>query len=232
MSVDGPRVIVALDFDSAERALALAGRLDPALCRVKVGNELFTRAGPDIVERLRHLGHEVFLDLKYHDIPNTVAGACRSAAALGAWMINVHALGGERMMTAAAEAVAQVSHRPLLVAVTVLTSMDAGDLGTVGLPRDAQRLALDLATLARRSGLDGVVCSAREAPAMRRGFGRDWLLVTPGIRPAGAAAGDQRRVVTPAGAAAAGSDYLVVGRPVSRADNPAAVLRTILSELS
>lgn len=226
-----PRVIVALDFDSKPHALALADRLDPSLCRLKVGNELFTRAGPALVERLQHLGYQVFLDLKFHDIPNTVAGACRAAADLGVWMMNVHATGGERMMAAAADAVAHSGHAPRLVAVTVLTSMDAADLGSVGLVSDPERLTLDLAALARRSGLDGVVCSAREAPVMRREHGPDWLLVTPGIRPAGTAAGDQRRVMTPGEALAAGSDYLVVGRPVNAADDPAAALRTIVSEL-
>ncbi len=231
MAEADPRIIVALDFDSQQPALALAGRLDPALCRVKVGFELFTRAGPEVVERLHRLGFEVFLDLKFHDIPNTVGRACRAAADLGAWMVNVHALGGRRMMEAAAGAVAGHGSRPRLVAVTVLTSMDEADLTALGLRAAPAELALDLAGQARDSGLDGVVCSAREAAAMRERFGGEWLLVTPGIRPAGSDAADQRRVVTPADALAAGSDYLVVGRPVTGADDPAAALRTIVSDM-
>lgn len=227
---DSP-LIIALDTDSRSSALALADRLDPALCRVKVGNELFTRAGPGVVEDLQGRGFQVFLDLKFHDIPNTVAGACRAAADLGVWMVNVHALGGARMMAAAAEAVAGFRQRPRLVAVTVLTSLDAGDLEAAGLPSDPSALALDLAGLACDSGLDGVVCSAREAAGMRARLGRDWLLVTPGIRPGGAGRDDQRRTMTPAQALAAGSDYLVVGRPVTGADDPAAVLRTMTKEM-
>lgn len=227
---DSP-LIVALDTDSRSSALALADRLDPALCRVKVGNELFTRAGPGVVEDLQGSGFQVFLDLKFHDIPNTVAGACRAAADLGVWMVNVHALGGARMMAAASEAVAGFRQRPRLVAVTVLTSLDAGDLEAAGLPTDPAALARDLAGLARDSGLDGVVCSAREAADMRARLGRDWLLVTPGIRPGGAGQDDQRRTMTPAQALAAGSDYLVVGRPVTGADDPAAALRTMTKEL-
>jgi orotidine-5'-phosphate decarboxylase len=224
-------LIIALDADSRPSALALADRLDPALCRVKVGNELFTRAGPGVVEDLHGRGFQVFLDLKFHDIPNTVAGACRAAAGLGVWMVNVHALGGARMMAAASEAVAGFRQRPRLVAVTVLTSLEAGDLEAAGLPSDPSALALDLAGLARDNGLDGVVCSAREAADMRSRLGRDWLLVTPGIRPGGAGQDDQRRTMTPAQALAAGSDYLVVGRPVTDADDPAAALRTMTKEM-
>lgn len=231
MSKSEPSLIVALDTDSQSAALALADRLEPTLCRLKVGNELFTRAGPAVVEALQARGFQVFLDLKFHDIPNTVAGACRAAADLGVWMLNVHALGGARMMAAAAEAVAGFRDRPRLVAVTVLTSHDAADLNTMGLPSEPGCLALDLAGLARESGMDGVVCSAREAPAMRDRLGEEWLLVTPGIRPAGATADDQRRTMTPAEAVAAGSDYLVIGRPITGADDPTAALRTITSEL-
>lgn len=225
-----PRLIVALDFDSRQKALETAGRLDPDLCRVKVGSELFTRAGPGVVEALQELGFAVFLDLKYHDIPNTVAAACRAAAELGVWMLNVHALGGGRMMTAAAESMAQASHRPRLIAVTVLTSMDAGDLRAAGLGSDPEALALSLAAQARESGLDGVVCSAREAATMRERMGDDWLIVTPGIRPTQGAADDQRRTMTAAGALAAGASYLVVGRPVILADDPADALRTLSRE--
>lgn len=231
MSKSEPSLIVALDTDSQSAALALADRLEPSLCRLKVGNELFTRAGPAVAEALQARGFQVFLDLKFHDIPNTVAGACRAAADLGIWMLNVHALGGARMMAAAAEAVAGFRDRPRLVAVTVLTSHDAADLNAMGLPSEPGRLALDLAGLARESGMDGVVCSAREAPAMRDRLGREWLLVTPGIRPAGATADDQRRTMTPAEAVAAGSDYLVIGRPITNADDPTAALRTLTSDL-
>lgn len=231
MSNSESSLIVALDTDSRSAALALADRLEPSLCRLKVGSELFTRAGPTIVEALQARGFQVFLDLKFHDIPNTVAGACRAAADLGVWMLNVHALGGARMMAAAADAVAGFRDRPRLVAVTVLTSHDAADLNAMGLPSEPERLALDLAGQARESGMDGVVCSAREAPGMRERLGREWLLVTPGIRPAGAAADDQRRTMTPAEAMAAGSDYLVIGRPITGADDPTAALRTITSDL-
>lgn len=231
MSKSEPSLIVALDTDSQSAALALADRLEPSLCRLKVGNELFTRAGPAVVEALQARGFQVFLDLKFHDIPNTVAGACRAATDLGVWMLNVHALGGARMMAAAAEAVAGFRDRPRLVAVTVLTSHDAADLNAMGLPSEPGHLALDLAGLARESGMDGVVCSAREAPAMRDRLGREWLLVTPGIRPAGATADDQRRTMTPAEAVAAGSDYLVIGRPITSADDPTAALRTLTSDL-
>lgn len=227
---DSP-LIIALDTDARSSALALADRLDPALCRVKVGNELFTRAGPGVVEALRGRGFQVFLDLKFHDIPNTVAGACRAAADLGVWMVNVHALGGARMMAAASEAVSGFRERPKLVAVTVLTSLDVGDLEAMGQRAEPGSLALDLAGLARDSGLDGVVCSAREAAAMRARLGPDWLVVTPGIRPGGAGQDDQRRTMTPAEALAAGSDYLVIGRPVAGADDPAAALRTISKEM-
>jgi len=225
-----PRLIVALDFDSERGALETARRLDPALCRVKVGSELFTRAGPGVVESLHELDFEVFLDLKFHDIPNTVAAACRAAADLGVWMLNVHALGGGRMMAAAADAVAKSCHRPRLIAVTVLTSMGADDLRAAGLPDDPAALALGLSEQARRAGLDGVVCSAREAAAMRESMGADWLIVTPGIRPSGGAADDQRRTMTAADALAAGANYLVVGRPVILADDPADALRTISRE--
>lgn len=231
MSESTTPLIVALDVDSRSAALGLADRLDPSLCRVKVGNELFTRAGPEVVDALHGRGFQVFLDLKFHDIPNTVAGACRAAADLGVWMVNVHALGGSRMMTAASEAVAGFRERPRLVAVTVLTSLEASDLKATGFPESTERLALDLAVLAHNGGMDGVVCSAHEASALRGKLGEDWLLVTPGIRPADGGADDQRRTMTPAGAMAAGSDYLVIGRPVTGADDPAAVLRTIVSEL-
>lgn len=229
--MNNPRVIVALDFDCPERAIEVARSLDPADCRVKVGKELFTRAGPTVVEKLQSLGFEVFLDLKFHDIPNTVAGACRAAADLGVWMINVHALGGARMMAAAAAAVASAAVPPRLVAVTVLTSLTAQDLRSVGLPGDPEALALELARLAGRCGLDGVVCSPREAAAMRSAMGSEWIIVTPGVRSSANLGDDQRRTLGPREALEAGADYLVVGRPVTAADDPAGALRTILSEL-
>ena len=222
-----PRTIVALDFADRNTALAFVDRLDPALCRLKVGFELFVVAGPAFVEALHERGFSVFLDLKFHDIPNTVAAACRAAARLGVWMLNVHASGGARMMQAAREALEGEPSRPLLIGVTVLTSMDERDLQGLGIERSPAEQALFLAGLARENGLDGVVCSAQEAAAMRKALGPDFLLVTPGIRPVGSEAGDQRRIVTPEQAFRHGSDYLVVGRPVTRAEDPVSVLRAI-----
>lgn len=228
----GPRVIVALDYPERAAALALVERLAPGSCRLKVGKELFTRAGPALVEALVARGFDVFLDLKFHDIPNTVASACQAAAGLGVWMLNVHALGGERMLLAAREGCARAGHSPLLVAVTILTSMDARDLAAVGIAGSAEENVLRLATLARDCGLDGVVCSSRESAVLRDRFGSDFLLVTPGIRPAGSGQDDQRRVMTPREALENGASYLVIGRPVTRADDPPGVLRTINSELA
>jgi orotidine-5'-phosphate decarboxylase len=221
------RVIVALDYADAGSALALAQRLDPTLCRLKVGKELFTAAGPALVDTLMQRGFAIFLDLKYHDIPNTVASACRAAAALGVWMLNVHALGGRAMMQAAREALAGAAQRPRLIAVTVLTSMAQPDLLEVGLSGSPEDSVLRLARLAQASGLDGVVCSAREAPALRAACGPGFTLVTPGIRPAGAARDDQKRVVTPRDAIGCGADYLVIGRPITGAADPLAALQAI-----
>ena len=207
-------IIVALDFDNAATALALSERLEPALCRLKVGKELFTRAGPALVEQLQGCGFEVFLDLKFHDIPNTVAGAVRAAADMGVWMVNVHASGGGRMMAAAREALDQFAQPPLLIAVTVLTSMSAEDLLELGYEEEPQQRVLRLAQLAARNGMDGVVCSARESSLLRRECGKDFTLVTPGIRMAGDSADDQRRVVTPTDAIAQGSDYLDKKNPL------------------
>jgi len=229
--LDSRRVIVALDAADADAALALAARLDPRACRVKVGKELFVAAGPAVVEKLHARGFEVFLDLKFHDIPNTVAGACRSAARLGLWMLNVHASGGEAMMRAAREAVDAGAHRPLLIAVTVLTSLADADLARVGFTGSAAENAARLARLAAASGMDGVVCSAEEAPQLRRATGTGFVLVTPGIRMAADARGDQSRVVTPAEAVRRGADYLVIGRPVTGAADPAAALDAILKSL-
>lgn len=227
----GPRIIVALDCGDAEPALALASRLDSRLCRLKVGKELYTAAGPRLVERLMNQGFEVFLDLKFHDIPNTVAGACRAAAALGVWMVNVHALGGRAMLVAAREALGGAPRRPLLTAVTVLTSLAQRDLEEIGLQGSPATAAERLAALAHACGLDGVVCSPREAAALRSRFGRGFRLVTPGVRPAGSAAGDQARVATPAAAIAAGADDLVIGRPITQAADPGAALAALAAEI-
>ena len=226
------KIIVALDYPDAQSAMQLVEQLVPDLCRLKVGKELFTWAGPQLVEALSARGFDVFLDLKFHDIPNTVASACQAAAELGVWMLNVHALGGERMLQAAKEGVSRAGYSPLLIAVTILTSMDETDLASVGLSGSPQDNVLRLARLAQQSGLDGVVCSSRETLLLREQFDAGFRLITPGIRPAGSQADDQRRVMTPVDAINNGSDYLVIGRPVTRADNPVGVLRTINSELS
>jgi len=225
------KIIVALDFADAASALALVARLDPALCRIKVGKELFTVAGPELVRALVARGFEVFLDLKFHDIPNTVAAACRAAAGLGVWMLNVHASGGRRMMAAAQQALADMPQRPRLIAVTVLTSMSAEDLIEVGVSDAPADQVLRLARLSQACKLDGVVCSAQEAAMLRADLGADFRLVTPGIRPAGAEAGDQRRVMTPAEALRAGSTDLVIGRPITAAADPLAALKQIQSDI-
>ena len=224
-------VVVALDFPAAEPAFELVRRLSPTLCRLKVGKELFTRCGPALVEDLQRRGFEVFLDLKFHDIPNTVAAAVRAAAELGVWMVNVHASGGRRMMEAAADSLQSFATRPKLIGVTVLTSMSDEDLAELGCAESAQQRVMRLAALAADSGLDGVVCSAREAAMLRRSLGRDFCLVTPGIRLAGDAAGDQRRVLTPADAIAEGADYLVIGRSITGAEDPLAALERVHAEL-
>jgi orotidine-5'-phosphate decarboxylase len=225
-------IIIALDFAEPADALALVNRLEPGSCRLKVGKELFTRSGPVLVEQLVRRGFDVFLDLKFHDIPNTVASACHAAADLGVWMLNVHALGGARMLEAARDGIERSSATPLLIAVTILTSMDEPDLQAVGLAGSPADNVLRLAALARDHGVDGVVCSPRETQALRARMGGDFLLVTPGIRPAGSAGDDQRRVTTPREALLNGSSYLVIGRPVTRADDPVSVLRMLNSELS
>jgi orotidine-5'-phosphate decarboxylase len=230
--VSEPRIIVALDHPDLGAALAMAARLDPRRARVKVGKELFTRAGPRAVEALAARGFEVFLDLKYHDIPNTVAGACRAAADLGVWMVNVHALGGPGMLEAAREAVAGVSRPPRLIAVTVLTSLDAGDLRALGFSEGPGDLVLRLARMTAASGLDGVVCSPREIAPLRAALPEPFALVTPGIRPAGSASGDQKRVLGPREALALGASYLVIGRPITGAADPAAALAGIEDEIS
>ncbi len=228
------RIIVALDFARASDALAAAKRLDPRACRVKVGKELFTAAGPQVVASLQSAGFDVFLDLKFHDIPNTVAGACRAAAELGVWMVNVHASGGRRMMLAAREAIDRYgSHgaAPKLIAVTVLTSMEQGDLADTGLDVPVDEQVSRLALLAEDCALDGVVCSAREAPMLRDERRAGFLYVTPGIRPAGSEAGDQRRIVTPGDAIRGGATHLVIGRPITGASDPVAVLAAINNDI-
>jgi len=211
--------------------MALASRLDPKLCRVKIGKELFVAAGPAVVTRVQERGFEVFLDLKFHDIPNTVAGACRSAAKLGVWMMNVHASGGEAMLRAAREAVSTVARPPLLIGVTVLTSLSDADLARVGFSGSVMDNVERLARLARTCGLDGVVCSAQEAKVVRKATGSDFVLVTPGIRLASDGADDQVRVVTPIDAVRNGADYLVIGRSITGAADPAAKLAEIRDSL-
>ncbi|TKI08111.1 orotidine-5'-phosphate decarboxylase [Martelella alba] len=225
-------IIVALDYAERSRAMAFADQVSPADCRLKIGKEMFTRFGPELVRDLQNKGFDVFLDLKFHDIPNTVAKAVAAAAELGVWMVNVHAVGGERMMTAAREALAPFGRQaPKLIAVTVLTSMADEDLIALGIPFSAEDYAGRLADLAQGCGLDGVVCSAREAPAFKRRFGPGFALVTPGIRPAGGDAADQRRVMTPEAALRAGVDYMVIGRPITQAARPDQALYGILRAL-
>jgi len=227
MNLSDPKTIVALDFPGSRQALQFVEKLDPSLCKLKVGFELFVAEGPRFVETLVARGYDVFLDLKFHDIPNTVASACRVASGLGVWMINVHAFGGQRMMEAAREAVQNESHPVKLIAVTVLTSMDDDDIQSLHVQASAREQALYLSQLAHQSGLDGVVCSAQETEAMKKLNGRDFLTVTPGIRPKGSDQGDQKRIVTPEDAFSMGADYLVMGRPVTSALDPVAVLKEV-----
>ena len=223
-------VIVALDFPSEQETLQLVDQLEPALCRLKVGKELFTRCGPGLVKQLVDKNFDVFLDLKYHDIPNTVAQACAAAADLGVWMLNVHALGGEKMMLAAKQALAD-KDAPLLIAVTWLTSSGQLELDALGIKSTPQQMVSRLASMSQNAGLDGVVCSAQEAPVLRQEMGNEFLLVTPGIRLADAKPDDQCRVVTPKKAMTDGASYLVIGRPITQAEDPCKVLRTINSEI-
>jgi orotidine-5'-phosphate decarboxylase len=229
--VNSKPVIVALDFPSGEEALACAGQLDPSACRVKVGNELFTREGPDIVARLMKRDFEVFLDLKFHDIPNTVAQACRAAAAMGVWMLNIHVMGGKAMLEAAKAALEAEKTAPLLIGVTLLTSLSEADLDALGWPVAPEAAVLRLAKMAKRAHLDGIVCSAQEAPALREALGSDFLLITPGIRPRSSAEDDQKRIAAPTVAINNGADYLVIGRPITRTADPASALAAILREI-
>lgn len=226
-----PRVVVALDYPNAAAALAFAKTVNPQLCRLKVGKELFTASGPQLVEQLVALGFDVFLDLKFHDIPNTVAQACKMAAELGVWMVNVHASGGRKMMETTREALERLPSRPLLIAVTVLTSMGDAELAELGVGATAAEQVERLARLTQSCGLDGVVCSAQEASMLKAACGRDFQLVTPGIRPADAAANDQTRIMTPPAAIAAGADYLVIGRPITQSADPVATLNAINTSL-
>lgn len=225
-------IIVALDYAEPAQAMAMVEQLDPARCRVKIGKELFTRGGPQLVEKVVSKGYDVFLDLKYHDIPNTVAGACSAAASLGVWMVNVHALGGKRMMEAAREAIEKASHKPLLIAVTILTSMGEEDLREIGLPGSPVDNVARLAKLSHASGMDGVVCSPQEVTMLRSVLPSNFSLVTPGIRPAWSAKGDQTRITTPADAIKNGSSYLVIGRPITADPEPLAALKRIEDELA
>ena len=222
------KIIVALDYEKEAEALALVDQIDPNLCRLKVGKEMFTTLGMNFVKQLHQRNFDVFLDLKYHDIPNTVARAVRSAADLGVWMVDLHASGGLRMMEEAKRILEPYGNdAPLLIAVTVLTSMEDLDLLQIGINASPMEQVLRLAHLTQRAGLDGVVCSPQEVEILRNACGEDFKLVTPGIRPIGADFGDQRRVMTPTAAIRAGSDYLVIGRPITKADNPVEVLRSI-----
>ena len=231
MQVD-PKIIVALDYDNQQDAMFMAQCLDPQRCRLKVGKELFTIAGPNLIKSLHQLGFEVFLDLKFHDIPNTVAKAVLAAAKLGVWMVNVHASGGSEMMETTIAAMQTAGGKqPLLIAVTVLTSMDADGLRETGINQTPAERVLELAKLTQNSGLAGVVCSAQEAQLLKQELGSEFILVTPGIRPAFASVGDQKRIMTPAQAIAAGSDYLVIGRPITQAEDPMQALGLIEAEI-
>lgn len=224
-----PKIIVAIDKSDVGTARSLAAALDPKLCRLKIGKESFVAVGPQLIDNFQALGFEVFLDLKFHDIPNTVAEACKVAARRGVWMLNVHAAGGRAMMAAAREAIEQANlkSKPKLVAVTVLTSMTEPELKEIGVPANLDDQVLHLAKLSKECGLDGVVCSAREAELLRREIRQSFLLVTPGIRLPSALKDDQARVVTPQDALRAGASYLVIGRPITAAPDPCAALNEI-----
>jgi orotidine-5'-phosphate decarboxylase len=228
----GPRIIVALDYPDPEPALTFVDLLKPSQCRLKVGFELFTRSGPAIIDKLVGRGFDVFLDLKFHDIPTTVAKACSAAAKLGVWMLNVHALGGRRMLVSAREALESSTKRPLLIGVTVLTSHDARELAEIGIQTSAEAQVTKLAGLARECGLDGVVCSAQEAALLRASHGDKFYLVTPGIRPLGSARGDQERIVTPLAAVQQGANYIVIGRPITQSPDPVTVINRINDEIA
>lgn len=224
-------IIVALDFPNEKEALALVDQLEPGRCRLKVGKELFTRSGPEFVKKLVKLNFDVFLDLKFHDIPNTVARACQAGADLGVWMLNVHAMGGRKMLEAAREALPVNDSNPKLIAVTVLTSMGAEDLNEIGLTNSPAEQVKKLASLTNDCGLDGVVCSPQEITLLREDLDTSFELITPGIRPQWSLTGDQKRIMTPAQAIQAGSNYLVIGRPITQAEQPMQALEKIEEEL-
>ncbi|EFU0734054.1 orotidine-5'-phosphate decarboxylase [Escherichia coli] len=231
-AVTNSPVVVALDYHNRDDSLSFVDKIDPRDCRLKVGKEMFTLFGPQFVRELQQRGFDIFLDLKFHDIPNTAAHAVAAAADLGVWMVNVHASGGARMMTAAREALVPFGKdAPLLIAVTVLTSMEASDLVDLGMTLSPADYAERLAALTQKCGLDGVVCSAQEAVRFKQVFGQEFKLVTPGIRPQGSDAGDQRRIMTPEQALAAGVDYMVIGRPVTQSVDPAQTLKAINASL-
>ena len=224
------KIIIPLDLDYKD-ALKLAKLLDPKICRMKIGNQLFTSSGPKVVKELHQLGFDVFLDLKFHDIPNTVHEAVKSAADLGVWMVNVHASGGKQMLEASKKALQQFSNPPLLIAVTVLTSLSQEFLSEIGLDNLDDQV-FRLTRMAKESGLDGVVCSASDAESVKKEFGEEFLTVTPGIRPSGSSLDDQSRVSTPSEAIASGSDYLVIGRPITGSEDPKKALEEIYKEIS
>lgn len=226
------KIVVALDYPTTQQAIQLVERLDPEHCRLKVGKELFTRGGPELIDSIHKQGFDIFLDLKFHDIPNTVAAACRAAADLGIWMVNVHALGGRRMLEAARESLENSNHVPKLIAVTILTSHTDEDLLEIGLSGSSEENVLRLARLAHESGLDGVVCSAKESRLLKKEIASDFVLVTPGIRPLWAVKGDQSRIMTPKDAITSGSDYLVIGRPITASEDPLAALLKVREELA
>ncbi len=231
--LNDPKIIVALDYDNEKEALSLVDNLDPTMCRLKVGKEMFTHFGPQFVKKIQDKNFDVFLDMKYHDIPNTVAKAVAAAAELGVWMVNVHASGGPKMMEAAVKELERFGDKkPYLIAVTVLTSMDEAQLRAIGVERTIKEQVLALATLTKNSGLDGVVCSAQEASMLRTSLGNEFKLITPGIRPKSADIGDQVRVVTPKDAIELGSSYLVIGRPITKAKDPIAALKAITAEIN
>lgn len=237
MSIDkktSPRIIVALDYSSLDDARQLINKLNPKLCRLKVGKIMFTRYGPDFVRELINKGFDVFLDLKFHDIPQTVAGACLAAAELGVWMMNVHVQGGQAMLRAASEILKQLpdEKRPLLIGVTVLTSLEESDLKNIGINENLEDVVTRYATIAKDSGLDGVVCSAKEAVILRKKLGKEFLLVTPGIRLATDDKQDQKRILTPKAAVSAGADYLVIGRSITQADDPVSLLHRIQKDIN
>lgn len=228
--MNNSKVIVALDFASDSAAMQMVDKLNPELCRLKVGKELFTRCGPDLVKDMVTSGFDVFLDLKFHDIPNTVAKACESAAELGVWMVNVHSMGGSAMMEAA-RSVLSHDDAPLLIAVTLLTSSGEKELAALGIEQSPADFVKRLAIMTQQAGLDGVVCSAQEAAMLKKQCGGDFLLVTPGIRPENSNADDQNRIMTPRQAVDNGSDYLVIGRPVTQSDGPVRVLQEINAQI-